>query len=601
MRKQIRKWAAILLALAMTLGCAAASAQTVYGKLNIDVDNLTAMLPGFGVPEEQLGMLGPILGIVNALGVKLTTAADGAQVDLDLNGTEAVSIGFSTNEEGAAVVSNLFPNCVLTIKTETASGILQNMMANSPFGAMMGGFGGTGTDGGEAGEGQMSILPMTLESYINNFVSACSAAAQPGEAVPGEYQFDGYNFDTMVPVTVDMQTIRQAFDDMAEGVMGDESVMGEIRSYAQTMGVELSPETLRSSLREFEAHFPDTVTAEYYANSADSTSFYLEGRALYEGKEEPTIGYSMLKKDSTSGTISFRDTEQEMVAGVIFTNTGFRVEFSMGEVNTVLNFAYEPGDPGEIRCDLYLNTASPLVSLRVTIAESGERTLPTEAGERTVVALEDLMSGSEAASALTADLMANGLPKLMAALQGAVPGIESLLGMFMGGGVTTITPGDLNGLTGEGRKTVPAGKKVLRLGTSVYTIVVDEGYAEQELTADEIAEGIVAYVENPGDPLDFDVFQFSKEGYPEDLKECMTQESEKHDASGYGMMGVNGIDMGWYRAEATYEGEVYETSNYLLDNGVEYVQVRFWLDGDNAESRAEDIMETIGFILRDGE
>ena len=48
----------------------------------------------------------------------------------------------------------------------------------------------------ESGEGTMSIMPTSLSTYITSFMQVCTEAAVPGEPVKGEYQFDGYNFDT---------------------------------------------------------------------------------------------------------------------------------------------------------------------------------------------------------------------------------------------------------------------------------------------------------------------------------------------------------------------------------------------------------------------
>jgi hypothetical protein len=48
----------------------------------------------------------------------------------------------------------------------------------------------------------------------------------------------------------------------------------------------------------------------------------------------------------------------------------------------------------------------------------------------------------------------------------------------------------------------------------------------------------------------------------------------------------------------TYEGQEYATLTYVLEDGDDYVEVAFWLDGENAEAQARAIMETVTFVTR---
>ena len=61
---------------------------------------------------------------------------------------------------------------------------------------------------------------------------------------------------------------------------------------------------------------------------------------------------------------------------------------------------------------------------------------------------------------------------------------------------------------------------------------------------------------------------------------------------------INGIDIAWYRAVETYEGKEYATLTYALEDGGDYVELAFWLDGGDAEAEAQAIIETLGFITR---
>ena len=61
---------------------------------------------------------------------------------------------------------------------------------------------------------------------------------------------------------------------------------------------------------------------------------------------------------------------------------------------------------------------------------------------------------------------------------------------------------------------------------------------------------------------------------------------------------VNGIDVAWYRAVETYDGKDYATLTYALEDGDSYVEIAFWLDGENAEAEAQAIIRTLGFVSR---
>ena len=144
-----------------------------------------------------------------------------------------------------------------------------------------------------------------------------------------------------------------------------------------------------------------------------------------------------------------------------------------------------------------------------------------------------------------------------------------------------------------------AATRVYRLGTSCYTIEIPESYVEGERTEEDIADDMVAYLKSPDTLLDFDVYQFSKAGYPDTIAGFAEQEAAENESVEVVTDGeVNGISAAWYRAVETYEGQEYATLTYVLEDGDDYVEVAFWLDGENAEAQARAIMETLTFVTR---
>lgn len=139
-----------------------------------------------------------------------------------------------------------------------------------------------------------------------------------------------------------------------------------------------------------------------------------------------------------------------------------------------------------------------------------------------------------------------------------------------------------------------AGTKTFRLGTSAYTIEIPEDYVEGERTVEDIEDDMVAYLQSPESLLDFDVYQFSKDGYPGALADFTAEEAAEYEAAEVVTDGeINGIAAAWYRATETYEGQTYATLTYVLEDGDDYVEIVFWLDGDSAEEEAQAIIATL--------
>lgn len=421
----MKKLFALMMALMLALSCAFACADTIYTQVTIDTEQATQLLSGFGMPEEQMGLVTPVIALVNALGVNVTTAADGAQVDLDLNGEPALSLGWATDEAGASIVSSVFPNYILTIQNETIEGMMQQM---------------GGGEGGEGGLGGFDFAAMgeVFGGYYSKWFTSCAAAAQPGEPVSGEYEFYGVAFDTMVPITVDVPTLKAATETLMDDILSDPTAMGMIQgmaqSIAQSSGQEFDAtgfeDQFKAGFEEWIAHFPETVTAEFYANSDGSEGFYLKGGSVMEGSDEAAVTYDMLYQDeqhmimncSTGG-------EGAMDMSFKLEGTDMRMDFSMQGMYFGLGMSFPEG---EFDLDVYfMNPDAPLVCVKVTMAEGGERTLPVDGAGKTTLALEEVMANgnSEAAQGLYADIQANGLGALLGAVMQAVPELGSLMGM----------------------------------------------------------------------------------------------------------------------------------------------------------------------------
>ncbi len=426
MKKSIRKMLALAVALVMILMCAAASADTVYIKMNMDGDIMKAMLPAAGAPE---GTLDAVVKLVSALGIKVVTVPDGLEIGLDLNGKEAVTAGIGATDDGLAVASTLIPNYVLTVKQETLEQLMKQAMEQVPgLQAMM--------------SGDLPEIPESLMTYVQNFATAVSGAIVPGEAEQGAFEFEGYTFDTKVPVTVDMPVIAEALKTMVNDMANDEAVVGMIGNYTAAMG-ENAPsfEDIKTGLENAADNLPNTVTAEYYSSQEQPGVIYITGEAAYEGKEGPAYTFkALITADGGKFVVSETESGVEFILGI--EGNAIRLEIKQGEVDVVITFTKEGEDPEVYTFGLYLNSENPVFTLTVSVSEDGERTLPTEAGEKTVLAFESLMSGedTEALNGLQQDLLTNGLTPLMQLLATEAPEIMTLITSAVSGGSMTAAP-----------------------------------------------------------------------------------------------------------------------------------------------------------------
>ena len=95
----MKKVCAIFMAMMMlVLTCTAVLAGTVRVDLNVDQETAGSLMTSFGIPEEQIAMFDPIFALVNALGVDVVLVNDGGEARLDLNGKEALTVSFVSDD-----------------------------------------------------------------------------------------------------------------------------------------------------------------------------------------------------------------------------------------------------------------------------------------------------------------------------------------------------------------------------------------------------------------------------------------------------------------------------------------------------------------------
>lgn len=136
------------------------------------------------------------------------------------------------------------------------------------------------------------------------------------------------------------------------------------------------------------------------------------------------------------------------------------------------------------------------------------------------------------------------------------------------------------------------GTQEIALGTSGFSVIASASYVKGEITAEDTDESQVAYYLSEESTLDFDIYQWAKvEG--ETAEAVAAEEAAEFGAEEY-FEGISdgGIVFEGYYASEEYEGQTYETLTIIAEAGDDFVELVFWIDGENIQE-AELVVTSI--------
>ena len=149
--------------------------------------------------------------------------------------------------------------------------------------------------------------------------------------------------------------------------------------------------------------------------------------------------------------------------------------------------------------------------------------------------------------------------------------------------VSTITAVASAEITEEGTEIV--------LGTSSLKITTPFVYKAGEITTEDTDESQVAYYVSEDSLVDFDVYQWAKaEG--ETLEDIAAGEAEEFGAE-VETLTIGELTVLKYDAVEESDGTEYPTATYIVEDGSDFVEIVFWLDGENAAETVASIIETL--------
>ena len=136
----------------------------------------------------------------------------------------------------------------------------------------------------------------------------------------------------------------------------------------------------------------------------------------------------------------------------------------------------------------------------------------------------------------------------------------------------------------------------LQLGSSNYAVSIPRAYRNGDVTIEEVQANQVAYYFSPDSEMDFDIYQFHKPDAEMSLEEFTQKTAGDFNGTDAETKRINGIEVGTYLSRETYEGIEYDVMTALIEDGEDYVEVVFWLDGENAEQEASAILSTLSEV-----
>ncbi|MCQ2508438.1 MAG: hypothetical protein MJ097_06590, partial [Dorea sp.] len=111
------------------------------------------------------------------------------------------------------------------------------------------------------------------------------------------------------------------------------------------------------------------------------------------------------------------------------------------------------------------------------------------------------------------------------------------------------------------------------------------------MTAEDTSDSQVGYFYSDDSKVDFDVYQWAKAA-DETLEDAAKEEAEKFGAEVRDSV-INDISFVYYEATEESDGTEYPTVTYIAEDGDNFVEIVFWMDGDDSPAEVDAIISTI--------
>ena len=146
-------------------------------------------------------------------------------------------------------------------------------------------------------------------------------------------------------------------------------------------------------------------------------------------------------------------------------------------------------------------------------------------------------------------------------------------------------------LTAANGLAIETNDKLVKLGNSGLSMTTEKVFVQGDISTEDTDENQVAYFHSEETLVDFDVYEWAK-ATDETLEAAIAEEAAKYGAE-FQMTEINGFAAASYNATEESEGQEYQTVTYMIDNGDEFVEIVFWLDGETAAEEVNAMIATL--------
>ncbi len=361
----MKRFVAIWVAVALFLCCACAGAEDravtvptgesegwrLSNDMIVDTvllhDILERLCPNWLLRKgaEKAGIL------LNAIEPSLTVARDGLQLDIDLNGKKALSIGGMRTDDGVLIASTLFPNYVISVSTGRVTEIISDIspmvarpkskakiVSDEAGPALQTASPEDGADGGEAAPSATQPTDPDETLPVEEMSQYVSVTAPED----GEYLVDGVRYDVRRTFNLDCDGIVGAWNTFVDWVFKNKGVTA-LLEIARKAELEVDIDQVKTLLS---ADALPRLSATSYSSAATGDRLITATAASSDGTK-------------VYGDARIRITEDEVTASIRLSFLPLDIDFQMNR---------EEG----LRAELDLRGKEPLLHATL-VAEEGPK------------------------------------------------------------------------------------------------------------------------------------------------------------------------------------------------------------------------------------
>lgn len=377
----MKKILAILLALAMTLGCAGALAEmpdaaelaaggvTVTGSITLNQESILglAAIGGADLDDSSAAAAGLLVNIINALGVKAVVANNGAQLDVTLKDGTLASLTLNATEEGLVIAADVIPDYVFTVKMETVMALIEQLQSMLPA------------------DLDADAIAAAIAPHLQTLLETISA--KMGEAEQGEYNVNGHDFTVKVPVNITLKELASAIVGALKGI-AEEEAAAPLLSMVPGFDADAIAQTLEQIESSDEAELP-VLDAALYSNENGDSYLAVELKrdeqsiTLYAGIVENSLLADLNMLDQGTFTLRIVPEEAGVNAYIAIDVEDTQIELTIAAGQTEAGIA--------VNAALAFNK-TPIVQAQVLVDLNGEVGAIDLEG-KTAISVEELMAG----------------------------------------------------------------------------------------------------------------------------------------------------------------------------------------------------------------